>query len=739
MGFALLSLAAFGASERSLAILIPGISLTLASWFITNKWRKRMLPPRAVLVLMLIAFTAVFLRVYPNPNQFEIPSIIGILVSFGLVLRMYARRSGSDERQILMLASILLVSAVLQSSDLIVGLFVLSGTLMAINCVVRFRFAVSMDDGLQPQFVRGGILRESSSKRRMIARDLKWTICKALLIIMVFTAVIFVLLPRNSNPIGSLFGVAGDSQLEFPSRISLMNPKRLVPSEIELLSLEWLGPDGKHPANIETLRLRGAILDDYDIGSAQWYSRPTNNRRISTTGGDIFQDFSLTPIDERINTFTMRVQFLGLHSELLLSPWAPISILSRESQVYSFVPRTLSIRRLESETVVDGNEYELRVQPYASESALASLHGGSFTIPPLRTFPVSAVQDTANKILSAVDSDLVVLQSDPAARWARNIRIARIFESELSSDRFRYTLDLGSFIRTEDRDPIDLFLNEYHFGHCEYFASGLCALCQSVGVDARIVVGYLASEFDKSSQRYIVRESDGHAWVEVRTGDHQWTMIDPTPVGQVNLTAQDDESWTVVFRFLFAPLESLWQEEVAQFDARAQNDLVQQTNEWFRDMIQSSWATIQRTARSAGESSRFVSSSYIWFGSVAMTITVACAALFIAFRKWQRTQRALGLNSRGRIRTQVVLRDCAFYVDALDLLERRGFRRSPNLLLGSFVSVVRTEHPIGGELFAEIIKRFYAIRFGGERPDARRRAEDHALVSRMRQALFVSR
>ena len=738
--FAILSISAFAISERSIAILIVGTSLSLASWFITVGCRKHMLPQKAVLLLLLLAFAAVCLRVYSVPYQFEIPSIIGMLVSFGLLLRLYARRTSSDERQILMMSSILVVAAVLQSSDLLVGLLVLSATLMAVNCVVRFRLAVSIEDRSQPDFFGGGsFLRESGIKRRMTAQDLRWTIRKAMLIVILLTVVIFVLLPRNPQPIGALFGVAGNGQLEFPSGISLMEPKRLLPSEIQLLSIDWLGPDGKHPANIETLRLRGAILDDYDTMSAQWYSRPSISRRVSTSGGDLFQNFCFNPIDERINTFTMRVEFLGLHSELLLSPLVPISIRSRTAQVYSFAPRTLFIRRLESETAGERNEYELRVQPYASESTLASLQGGSFSLTPLRTFPVSGVQDAANKILSIADKDSTLAKSDPVARWARNIRIARIFERELTSDRFRYTLDLGSFIRTKDSDPIDLFLNKYRFGHCEYFASGLCALCQSVGVDARIVVGYLASEFDKSSQRYIVRESDGHAWVEVRTGEYQWTMIDPTPVSEMNTPRQEEESWAVVMRFIFAPVESLWRNEIAQFDARSQNALIQQINDWFGNIIQSSWATIQIIAQNAGDSSRLVSTSSIWFGSVALTITLSSAAIFIAYRKWQRSQRALGLTRRGRIRTKVALRDCAFYVDALDLLERRGIRRPLNLLPSSYAELVRAQHPIGGELFNEIVNRFYAIRFGGERPDPRRRAEDHALVGRMRQALIVVR
>lgn len=738
--FAILSISAFAISERSIAILIVGTSLSLASWLITDRWRKRMLPSWAVFLMLLISFAVTFLRIYPNPQQFQIPSTIGILLLFGLVVRMYSRRSISDERQILMMSSILLVIATLQSSDLLVGILVLCATLMAVNCVIRFRLAVRITDHSPSEIIGDGILRrESAIRRKMRMTELQKTVGIALSLVILLTFVIFIFLPRSLEPKSGLFGIAGSNEIEFPDHISLMSPQRLSPSEKELFTVEWLGPDGKHPPIHEMLWLRGSILERYNPEASEWFVRRSPIQRFVISEEGQYQSFANKPIDERMNTFTLRVELHGLSSDVLLSPWAPIGVSGSATQVYVFAPTTMALQTLDQESAGTITGYELRVQPFASESTMASLQGEPVRLSPLATFPVQAVEEVANKFMSGFDTDSTRAKVDFKARWERNIRVARIFERELTSDRFRYTLDLRSFVRTGDRDPIDLFLNEYRFGHCEYFASGLCALCQSVGVDARIVVGYLASEFDKSSQRYIVRESDGHAWVEVRTGEYQWTMIDPTPPGDMNTPPQAEESWAVVMRFIFAPVESLWRNEIAQFDARSQNALIQQINDWFGNIIQSSWATIQIIAQNAGDSSRLVSTSSIWFGSVALTITLSSAAIFIAYRKWQRSQRALGLTRRGRIRTKVALRDCAFYVDALDLLERRGIRRPLNLLPSSYAELVRAQHPIGGELFNEIVNRFYAIRFGGERPDPRRRAEDHALVGRMRQALIVAR
>ena len=740
LGFALLALAAFAVSERSVVLLATVFLTTLASWVITGGWRRRMLPAWAVGLLLFVAFAIGFGRVYPTPDPSDIPSVIGIVVSFVIVIRMYARRSIGDERQILMLSSVLVVAAALQSSDLLVGLLVLGATLMAVNCIVRFRLAANAKDGTPVNVDSGRVfVRESLVQRRGASQDLKRTIRIAFVFVLVMTSAIFLFLPRNPQPTGALFGMAGSGQLEFPNHISLMSPQRLSPSEKELLSVAWLGPDGNPPPNVQVLRLRGAILDRYDVGAAEWFSRRMASERFVIVEGGKYQSLANSPIDERMNTFTMRVEFRGLYSDVVLSPWAPISIAGLTSQVYVFSPATLAVRTLDLESAGVITGYDLRVQPFASESTLESLQGEPVRLPPIATFPVQAVRDAAQRIAAETDLDSTIASQDPAARWARNLRLARIFERELTSERFSYTMDLRSFIRRDGRDPIDLFLNEYRFGHCEYFASGLCALCQSVGVDARIVVGFLVDEYDKSSQRYTVRESDGHAWVEVRTGEYQWTMIDPTPIGNISATPSEDESWAQIFWLLSAPLESLWRDQVAQFDARAQNALAQQANTWIRDVMRSGWTSIEQTARNAGESSRLGAYGIVWIGSVAMTIALSFAAAFIGYRRWRRAQRALGVTRLGRARARVAMRDGAFYVDALDLLDQGGMRRPTNLPLRSFAVRVASEHARAGEIFSEIVERFYAVRFGGQRPDSRRRADDHSLVVQLRQALFATR
>lgn len=739
---AILAASAFAISQRSIVLLIFVVVGSIASWLITNGCRRWMLPRWIAALLTAIVAIFVFLRIYPNLDPTEIPSAIGMGVSVGIVIRLYSRQSVSDERQVLMLAGVLIVAAALQSADLLVGIFVISGTLLAVDCVVRFRLLSTNPAQTAPQRRRDASSgNDSAAHRRLMTRNLNRIIRVALALVLVCTAVIFVVLPRNPRPTGALFGI-GNSILEFPDEMSLFSPQRLAPSRRELMHAQWLGPDGESVPHAETLRLRGVVLDRYDPGTTEWFARRSGNQRVVNTPSGEFQSLADTPIDERLNTYTLRVHLRALYSDVVFSPWAPVAIRSPTAQVFTLIPGTLAIRTRDFETAGVITGYDLRVQPFASESTLVAMQDDAIGNPPIANFPIEAVHAAAVELLHGVDVNAPSAQADSAARWARNLRIARIFERELTSDRFRYTLDLRSFVRRDGRDPIDLFLNEYRFGHCEYFASALCALCQSVGVDARIVTGFLVSEFDNATQRYIVRESDGHAWVEVRTSAYQWTMIDATPMGELGDSAPEDEMWAQVLRFFTGPLESFWRDEIASFDSAAQSAFLLRANEWIRSNIQSMWSAIERTEQSIVESTQLGPAGAIWIGSVIVATVMSSTVIFIGYRRRRHRQHALGLTHRGhrgRARARLAMRDGSFYVDALDLLDGRGMRRPINMSPRAFADTVRLQHAKVGDVFAVIVDRFYSIRFGGQRPDSRLRAQDHALVEQLRAELSLAR
>jgi transglutaminase-like putative cysteine protease len=94
----------------------------------------------------------------------------------------------------------------------------------------------------------------------------------------------------------------------------------------------------------------------------------------------------------------------------------------------------------------------------------------------------------------------------------------------LHEEDFYYTLEpppLGS-------NPVDRFLFETRRGFCEHYASAFSVMMRSVGIPARIVLGYQGGEVNPLGGHLIVRQSDAHAWTEVWLDELGWWRIDPT-------------------------------------------------------------------------------------------------------------------------------------------------------------------------------------------------------------------
>jgi len=78
----------------------------------------------------------------------------------------------------------------------------------------------------------------------------------------------------------------------------------------------------------------------------------------------------------------------------------------------------------------------------------------------------------------------------------------------------------------DGRDPILWFLFDYKKGFCNYYASAEVLLLRSVGIPARIAVGFAQGQHQNDT--YIVRRRDSHAWPEVYFPGIGWVEFEPT-------------------------------------------------------------------------------------------------------------------------------------------------------------------------------------------------------------------
>ncbi|MFN8035890.1 MAG: DUF3488 and transglutaminase-like domain-containing protein [Acidimicrobiia bacterium] len=112
-------------------------------------------------------------------------------------------------------------------------------------------------------------------------------------------------------------------------------------------------------------------------------------------------------------------------------------------------------------------------------------------------------------------------------RYERADRLARYFTNPANG--FVYDLDT---ILGQDNHAMETFLREKH-GFCEQFAATFAAMARSVGVPARLAVGFTTGEPDpRDPTSFTVTNKHAHAWVEVWLSKQLgWVAFEPTPSG----------------------------------------------------------------------------------------------------------------------------------------------------------------------------------------------------------------
>lgn len=80
----------------------------------------------------------------------------------------------------------------------------------------------------------------------------------------------------------------------------------------------------------------------------------------------------------------------------------------------------------------------------------------------------------------------------------------------------------------EDGNQLRHFLFVSKKGYCSYFAFAMALMCRSLGIPARVAVGFYVDPQSEVLNFYEVRAFQAHAWVEVWFGDLGWVEFDPT-------------------------------------------------------------------------------------------------------------------------------------------------------------------------------------------------------------------
>lgn len=261
--------------------------------------------------------------------------------------------------------------------------------------------------------------------------------------------------------------------------------------------------------------LRMTVLDVFD--GARWKPSKRDLPEENKTNGSILPPPGMTAVSpgERI-AWSLRITD-DFETAWLPAPY-PLARVSTEDSDWRYDARTLDFLRVDEETG-EGVRYELTAlhpridatdlesagpPPPAVREALTLLPDG---LPP-------ALADIARRVTASATTDYgraVLLQN-----WFR-----------VDGD-FEYSTEPDS---GNSADALERFITTDRIGYCEQFAASMALMARTLGIPARVVIGFLRP--DRLEDRTLIYTADGlHAWPELYFEGSGWVRFEPTPPGR---------------------------------------------------------------------------------------------------------------------------------------------------------------------------------------------------------------
>ncbi len=91
---------------------------------------------------------------------------------------------------------------------------------------------------------------------------------------------------------------------------------------------------------------------------------------------------------------------------------------------------------------------------------------------------------------------------------------------------FEYSLSVP--FPPKDRDIVDYFLFDLQRGYCDYYATAMVVMARSVGLPARLAIGYSQGRYDRAEDQYVVIGLNAHSWPEIYFPGFGWVPFEPT-------------------------------------------------------------------------------------------------------------------------------------------------------------------------------------------------------------------
>jgi transglutaminase-like putative cysteine protease len=313
-------------------------------------------------------------------------------------------------------------------------------------------------------------------------------------------------------------------------------------------------------------------------------------------------------------------------------------------------------------------------------------------------------------------------------------QIAVNFETYLRRN-YSYTLDLTDAAGIGDRDPLVAFLTDFKKGHCEYFAGAMTLMCQSLGIPARMIVGFSCdpSDFNTMGNYFLVKQSNAHAWVEVFTGK-KWETFDPTTARLASAVSTGPKQGMGPLKSFFDFLEYKWDNAIIAYDQKDRSKLVGSLD--------------YQISRTANQTSKGISQwwsdvqwnlpSTLISGAIAVMAIFGLGVLIWYLRGQIRLRRRasrFGLKSLATGEQLRLARQLEFYDELIQLLEQHRIVRPRHQTPMEFSRSLTFLPSIAYDDIIRLTRMFYRVRYGAGQLNAIRQRHLSMMVIRIGHAL----
>lgn len=776
----LLGVIAYSVAEENLMYAMIAAPIVLAAYLIVGGPKGRPLPRWGINLSLLFA-TGVMVLDWGGVVGGEVISVLCAYLVWLQLIKLFEARAPRDQAQVILLSLMLVVGACLTSVTVELGavLLVYLPVLLVTAMLYQVYAAHASTAAAPAKESRTPLPGSGSGWSRLAAwllgnaadnehpalpafaaagrggrSDLTRTALVASLVIAAVAPAVYVILPRGvgDNVFGQQWRPAEPTPITgFRDHVQLGAQGLLTESQRTVMHMRAESVEDPSMGLGRTLRLRGAVLDVYDPALRTWRRSTyvSQSDRRASLGPREF----LKPMNPRGPLLSLHISLVDQPVNYLFTVWRPLWIIwpidprrtTYEFNDYDWQARVPIRGDTFEYTVVcapsEGSSESpafrrfTRVEiPLAPETLIVNSQGETPESAPPPQFQQGRVRALAERLLG--DNRIVL---DPSDRDARR-RAAGAFVRHLQQN-YRYTTQLTAPAPGED--PIESFLFDSERGgrgHCEYFASALAAMCLSVGVPARIVTGYIASEYNVVSDQYTVRENHAHAWVEVEATPGHWEDFDPSPSEDVRRLHSPQGLFAAAFRRISDAVQLAWVEGIVTFNRERQSDTIRALSiapmDAFRALnrrISDMLATEEQIAHE--NRTVYLTRMAGWGVLIATGLLLAVHLSVTRGLPWLAgVFGARGRPAKSAPRDPMLGELEAAYQRLWLLLRQAGLVRHPSTPALAFLRGVPADHRAMVDPARRLAERYYLARFAGERVVGEHLVEVRGLLRLVEQA-----